>query len=49
MTSGESESASIDVLSAKVRVLRVGNGQLTYSVYRQHDEATLTGSSPLGE
>jgi hypothetical protein len=34
-----SESASVEVLRAEVRVLQVGNGQITRSMYRQLDEA----------
>jgi hypothetical protein len=43
-----SESASVEVLSAEVRVLKVGNGQITRSMYRQLDEATLDRFEPFG-
>jgi hypothetical protein len=43
-----SESASVEVLSAEVRVLKVGNGQITRSMYRQLDEATLERFEPFG-
>jgi hypothetical protein len=43
-----SESASAEVLSAEVRVLQVGNGQITRSMYRQLDEATLDRFEPFG-
>ena len=43
-----SESASVEVLSAEVRVLQVGNGQLTRSMYRQLDEATFERFEPFG-
>jgi hypothetical protein len=43
-----SESASVEVLSAEVRVLQVGNRQITRSVYRQLDEATSERSEPFG-
>jgi hypothetical protein len=36
-----SESANVEVLSAEVRVLQVGNRQITRSMYRQLDEATF--------
>jgi hypothetical protein len=42
------ESASVEVLSAKVCVLQVGNGQITRSMYRQLDEATPEQFQPLG-
>jgi acyl-CoA hydrolase len=43
-----SESGSDGVLSAEVRVLQVGNGQITRSIYRQLDEATFERFEPLG-
>ena len=43
-----SESGSVGVLSAEVRVLQVGNGQITRSMYRQLDEATFERFDPLG-
>lgn len=42
------ESASVEVLSAEVRVLQVGNGQLTRSMYRQLDEAAPKQFQPFG-
>ena len=42
------ESASVEVLSAEVRVLHVGNGQLTRAMYRQLDEASPERFEPLG-
>ena len=42
------ESASVEVLSAEVRLLRVGNGQITRSMYRQLDEATPERFKPFG-
>jgi hypothetical protein len=35
-----SESASVERLSAEVRVIQVGSGQLTRPMYRQIDETT---------
>jgi hypothetical protein len=43
-----SESASVDVLSAEVRVLQVGKGQLTRSMYWQLDEAAPKQFQPFG-
>jgi hypothetical protein len=43
---GESKSAG--VLTAEVRVLQVGNGQITRSMYRQLDEAIPERFQPLG-
>jgi hypothetical protein len=43
-----SESASVEVLSAEVRVLHVGNGQLTRAMYRQLDEAAPERFEPFG-
>src|SRR5687768_12478553 len=43
-----SESASVEVPSAEVRVLQVGNGQITLSMYRQLDEATFERFKPFG-
>jgi hypothetical protein len=42
------ESASVEVLSAEVRVLRVGDGQITLSMYRQLDEASPERFEPFG-
>jgi hypothetical protein len=42
------ESASVEVLSAEVRVLQVGDGQITLSMYRQLDEATFEWFEPFG-
>jgi hypothetical protein len=33
-------SATVEVLTAEVRILQVGSGQLTFSVYRQLDLRT---------
>ena len=41
-----SESASVEVLSAEVRVLHVGNGQITRSMYRQPDETPVEAPTP---
>jgi hypothetical protein len=48
MSQGEvmSEAASVEVLSAEVRVLQVGNGQITRSMYRQLDEAAFERFEP---
>jgi hypothetical protein len=35
------ESASVEVLSGEVRVLKVGNGQITRSMYRQTQGGVL--------
>jgi hypothetical protein len=43
-----SESASVAVLSAEVRVLHVGNLQLTRSMYLQLDEAAPERFEPFG-
>jgi hypothetical protein len=43
-----SESASVEVLRAEIRVLQVGNGQITLSMYRQLDEATFERFQPFG-
>jgi hypothetical protein len=43
-----SESASVAVLSAEVRVLQVGNLQLTRSMYLQLDEAAPERFEPFG-
>ena len=43
-----SESASVAVLSAEVRVLQVGNLQLTSSMYLQLDEAAPERFEPFG-
>jgi hypothetical protein len=42
------ESASVDVLTAEVRVLQVGNRQITRSIYRQLDAATFERFEPFG-
>jgi hypothetical protein len=42
------ESASAKVLSAKIRVLEVGSGQITMSVYRQLDAVSLERFEPFG-
>jgi hypothetical protein len=42
------ESASVEVLSAKIRVLQVGSGQMTRSMYRQLDKASLQRFEPFG-
>jgi hypothetical protein len=43
-----SESASVEVLSADVRVIQVGNGQVTLSMYRQLDQAAFERFQPFG-
>jgi hypothetical protein len=43
------ESASVAVLSAEVRVLQVGNGQITRSMYRQLAKQLSSGSSHSAE
>ena len=43
-----SESASVEVLSAEVRVLHVGNGQITRSMYRQLDETPVEAHAVPG-
>jgi hypothetical protein len=43
-----SESASVEVLSAEVRVIEVGDRHLTHSMYRQLDEATFERFKPCG-
>ena len=43
-----SESASVEVLSAEVRVLQVGSLQLTRSMYWQVDEAAPKQFQPFG-
>jgi hypothetical protein len=43
-----SESASVEGLSAEVRVLQVDNRQVTRSMYRQLDEAALERFEPFG-
>jgi hypothetical protein len=42
------ESARVEVLCAEVRVLQVGNGQITLSMYRQLDETTFERFEPFG-
>ena len=42
------ESASVEVLTAEVRVLQVGNRQITRSIYRQLDAATFERFEPFG-
>jgi hypothetical protein len=43
-----SESARVEVLAAEVRVLQVGDGQVTRSMYRQLDEASVERFEPFG-
>jgi hypothetical protein len=43
-----SESANVKVLNAEVRVLQIGNSQLTRSMYRQLDEVTFERFEPFG-
>jgi hypothetical protein len=43
-----SESGSVEVHRAEVRVLQVGDGQLTRSMYRQLDEAAPETFEPFG-
>jgi hypothetical protein len=43
-----SESANVEVPSAEVRVLQMGSGQITLSMYRQLDEATFERFKPFG-
>jgi hypothetical protein len=43
-----SESPNVEVPSAEVRVLQVGNGQITRSMYRQLDEAAFERFEPFG-
>jgi hypothetical protein len=43
-----SESASVEVLTAEVRVLQVGDGQITRSMYRQLDEAAFERFEAFG-
>ena len=42
------ESASVEVLSAEIRVLQVGSGQMTRSMHRQLDEASFERFEPFG-
>jgi hypothetical protein len=42
------ESASVAGLSAEVRILHVGNGQITRSMYRQLDEVNLERFEAFG-
>ena len=42
------ESARVKVLNAEIRVLQVGNGQITRSIYRQLDEVSLERFEPFG-
>ena len=42
------ESPSVIVLSAEIRVLQVGNGQITPSMYRQLDDVGLEGFEAFG-
>jgi hypothetical protein len=42
------KTAAVEVLSAEVRVLRVDSGQITLSMYRQLDEATVERFQPFG-
>lgn len=41
-------TATVETLTAEVRVLMVGNRQVTLSVYRQLDEAPLSDVEPFG-
>jgi hypothetical protein len=43
-----SESGRVEVLNAEVRVVQVGNGQMTRAMYRQLDEASLERFEPFG-
>jgi hypothetical protein len=43
-----SKSPRVEVLTAEVRVLKVGNGQITRSMYRQLDVATFERFEPFG-
>ena len=43
-----SESARVEVLCAEVRVLQMGNGQITLSMYRQLDQSTFERFEPFG-
>jgi hypothetical protein len=43
-----SESASVEVLTAEVRVLQVGDGQITRFMYWQLHEATFEQFEPFG-
>jgi hypothetical protein len=42
------ESASVKVLSAEIRILQVGNGQITRPMYRQLDEVSLQRFEAFG-
>jgi hypothetical protein len=42
------QTASVEVLSAEVRVLMVGSRQVTLSVYRQLDQVGVTEIEPFG-
>jgi hypothetical protein len=42
------EPARVEVLSAEVRVVQVGNAHITRSMYRQLDEAPLVRFEPFG-
>ena len=42
------ESASVKVLTAEIRVLQVGNGQITRSMYRQLDDVSLERFEAFG-
>ena len=42
------ESASVKVFSAEIRVLQVGNGQITRSMYRQLDDVSLERFEAFG-
>jgi len=42
------KSASVEVLAAEVRVVMVGNRQITLSVYRQLDEVEVDEMEPWG-
>lgn len=41
-------TATVETLTAEVRVLMVGNRQVTLSVYRQLDQVPLLGMDPFG-
>jgi hypothetical protein len=42
------ESARFEVLSAEIRILQVGNGQITRSMYRQLDEVSIERFEAFG-
>lgn len=47
-TGRSSETATVEVLTAEVRVLQVGRRQITLSVYRQLDRVKPTQIEPFG-